>query len=145
MLKALHILQSGQIERKRIGKNLLEICDKAIDSLIDVIVEDSKGGKEIGEGIQAAFLLFISVDYNAQGFKDYSGEARKQLKKGSVYKLREVLESITKGKSIESALHNSVFYDKKGNFKPKHKELSFIPLNTFELKVLVEIEEVNLG
>lgn len=117
MLKALHILQSGQIERKRIGKNLLEICDKAIDSLIDVIVEDSKGGKEIGEGIQAAFLLFISVDYNAQGFKDYSGEARKQLKKGSVYKLREVLESITKGKSIESALHSSILYMiKMGNF-----------------------------
>lgn len=145
VLKALHILQSGQIEKKHIGKDLLKVCDKAIDSLIDVIVEDSKGGKEIGEGIQAAFLLFISVDYNSQGFKDYSGEARKQLKKGSVYKLREVLESITKGESIESALHNSVFYDKKGNFKPKHKELSFIPLNTFELKVLVEIEEVNLG
>ncbi len=145
VLKALNILQIGQIERKRIGKDLLKVCDKAIDSLIDVVVEDSKGGKEIGKDIKGAFSEFIEVDYNRQGFKDYSGEARKQLKKSSVYKLREILESITKGKSIESALHNSVFYDKKGNFKPKHKELSFIPLNTFELKVLVEIEEVNLG
>lgn len=145
VLKALHILQSGQIEKKHIDKDLLEVCDKAMDALIDVIVEDSKGGKGIGKGIKGAFSRFIKVDYNSQGYKDYSGEVRKQLKKGSVYKLREVLESITKGKSIESALHNSVFYDKKGNFKSKHKELSFIPLNTFELKVLVEIEEVNLG
>lgn len=145
VLKALHILQSGQIERKRISKDLLKVCDKAIDSLIDVIVEDSKGGKDIGKGIKGAVSEFIEVDYNRQGFKDYSGETRKQLKKGSVYKLKEILESITKGESIESALHNSIFYDKKGNFKPKHKELSFIPLNTFELKVLVEIEEVNLG
>lgn len=145
VLKALHILQSGQIERKHISKDLLKVCDKAIDSLIDVIVEDSKGGKDIGKGIKGVFSRFIGVDYNKQGYKDYSGEARKQLKKGSVYKLREILESITKGESIESALHDSVFYDKKGNFKPKHKELSFIPLNTFELKVLVEIEEVNLG
>ncbi|WP_276891032.1 BspA family leucine-rich repeat surface protein [Helicobacter japonicus] len=145
VLKALHILQSGQIEKKHIGKDLLKVCDKAIDALIDVIVEDSKGGKDIGKGIKGAFSRFIEVDYNRQGYKDYSGETRKQLKKGSVYKLREILESITKGESIESALHNSVFYDKKGNFKPKHKELSFIPLNTFELKVLVEIEEVHLG
>lgn len=113
VLKALHILQSGQIEKKHIDKDLLEVCDKAIDALIDVIVEDSKGGKGIGKGIKGAFSRFIKVDYNSQGYKDYSGEVRKQLKKGSVYKLREVLESITKGKSIESALHNSVFYDKK--------------------------------
>lgn len=145
VLKALHILQSGQIEKKHIGKDLLKVCDKAIDALIDVIVEDSKGGKDIGKGIKGAFSRFIEVDYNKQGYKDYSGEARKQLKKSSVYKLKEILESITKGESIESALHNSVFYDKKGNFKPKHKELSFIPLNTFELKILVEIEEVHLG
>lgn len=145
VLKALHILQSGQIEKKHIGKDLLKVCDKAIDALIDVIVEDSKGGKDIGKGIKGAFSRFIEVDYNKQGYKDYSGEARKQLKKSSVYKLKEILESITKGESIESALHNSVFYDKKGNFKSKHKELSFIPLNTFELKILVEIEEVHLG
>lgn len=138
-------MQSGQIEKKHIGKDLLEVCDEAIDALIDVIVEDSKGGKEIGKGIKGAFSEFIEVDYNKQGFKDYSGEARKQLKKVAVYKLKEILESITKGESIESALHDSVFYDKKGNFKPKHKELSFIPLNTFELKILVEIEQVNLG
>lgn len=145
VLKALKLLQSGQIERKHIGKDLLKVCDKAIDSLIDIVVTDSKGGKEIGKGINAAFLQFIRVDYNAQGFKDYSGEARKQLKKCSVYKLRKILESITKGESMESALHNSIFYNKNGKFKPKHKELSFIPLNNFELKVLVEIEEVNLG
>ena len=131
-------MQSGQIEKKHIGKDLLKVCDKAIDALIDVIVEDSKGGKDIGKGIKGAFSRFIEVDYNKQGYKDYSGEARKQLKKSSVYKLKEILESITKGESIESALHNSVF-------KPKHKELSFIPLNTFELKILVEIEEVHLG
>lgn len=145
VLKALNILKSGQIEQKHVGKDLLDVCDEAIGSLIDVVVEDADGGKEIGKGINAAFLQFIRVDYNAQGFKDYSGEARKQLKKCSVYKLREILESITKGESMESALHNSIFYNKNGKFKPKHKELSFIPLNNFELKVLVEIEEVNLG
>lgn len=138
-------MQSGQIEKKYIGKDLLEVCDKAIDALIDIIVKDSKGGKEIGKGIKGAFSRFIEVDYNRQGYKDYSGEVRKQLKKVAVYKLKEILESITKGESIESALHDSVFYDKKGNFKPKHKELSFIPLTHLELKVLIEVEEVHLG
>lgn len=145
VLKALNILQSGQIEKKHIGKDLLSICDEAINSLIDIVAIDAEGGSKIGKGIRDVFSYFIDVDYNAQGFKDYSGEARKQLKKCSVYKLKEILESIIKGESMESALHNSIFYDKNGKFKPKHKELSFIPLNFFELKILVEIEEVKLG
>lgn len=144
VLKALNILQSGTIEKKHIGKDLLKACDKAIDSLIDVVVVDSSHGG-IGKDIKRAFWGdFIYVDYD-KGYRDYNGETRKQLKKGSVYKLREILESIIKGQSIESALHNSVFYDKNGKFKPKHKALSFIPLTSFELKVLVEIEQVNLG
>ena len=77
-----------------------ELLDWFYDSApIDVIVEDSKGGKDIGKGIKGAFSRFIEVDYNKQGYKDYSGEARKQLKKSSVYKLKEILESITKAKA----------------------------------------------
>lgn len=145
VLKALKLLQSEEIKKKHIGKDVLAACDEALDSLIDVVVIDSDKGRETGEGIKVAFLNFIYVDFNASGYKDYSGEVRKALKKSSLYELRKILESITKGKSIESALHDCAFYDKKGKFKPKHPELSYIPLTILELKILVEIEEVNLG
>ncbi|WP_295699773.1 hypothetical protein [uncultured Helicobacter sp.] len=39
---------------------------------------DSQSSKEIGEGIQAAFLQVIRANYNAQGFKDYSSEATRK-------------------------------------------------------------------
>lgn len=140
VLKALKILQSTI----HIGKDILTICDKALDSLANVVVVDSEDS-ETGEGIYAEFSNFIYVDYNASGYKDYNGEVNKALRKSSLYELRRILESITKGKNIESALQDSLFYDKKGKFKPKHAELSYIPFTTLELKILVEINEVNLG
>ena len=39
---------------------------------------DSQSSKEIGEGIQAAFVQVIRANYNAQGFKDYSSEATRK-------------------------------------------------------------------
>lgn len=142
VLKALALLQSGTI--KNIGKDILTTYYNAIDTLVDRVVVDSNNGNGSGEGIHTEFSEFIDVDYNASGFKDYNGDVRKELKKSSLDELRKILESIIKGKSIESALQESVFYDKKGKFKPKYPNLCYIPFTPFELKILVELDSVSL-
>lgn len=79
VLKALNLLQNGAI--KSTDKDILKICDDAINELIDKVVVDSNKGKNIEDDIYIEFSEFICIDYDNDGYKDYSECVRKELKK----------------------------------------------------------------